>query len=55
MQGHRRVWLGRMPITHGLHDGPVKVLKSSEDRLLDPRESLANGVPSHIIEQANQC
>jgi len=43
-----------MPVTQVLHNGPVKVLKNSEDGLLDPRGSLANEVPSHAIQQASQ-
>ena len=40
-----------MPVTHVLHNGPVKVLES-EGWITS---SLANEVPSHVIEQANRC
>jgi len=40
-----------MPVTHVLHNGPVKVLES-EGWIT---RSLANEVRSRAIEQANQC
>jgi len=44
-----------MPVTHVLHNGPVKILKALKDGLLGPRGSLMNEVPSQNIEQTNQC
>ena len=35
-------------------DGAVKYLKARKDGLPDPRRSLADEIPSHAIEQANQ-
>jgi len=43
-----------MPVTHVLHNGPVKVLESSKEWITDPRGSLANEIPSCTKEQANQ-
>jgi len=44
-----------MPVTHALHNGPVKVFEALKDGLLDLRGSLVNEVQYCAIEQANQC
>jgi len=44
-------------VTRVLYDNPIllRYLKTLNDGLLVPRVCLANEVPSHTIEQANQC